>query len=284
MRKLKVGVAQIECVPGDIAQNLALHVAMIEQAKQQHVHLLVFPELSLTDYLSEPDVMRLARSVDANEIQVLCAATQGIAVSFGLIEQADDGRAYNAQVLLVDGRIQHVHRKLNLPTYGNLKEGFFYAKGDELTLTSLCDDWQLATLICADSWSPGLPWLAALKGANLLVQPIASARGAVGGDFDNPGGWDLSLRYACMTYGVAAVMANHCGRRDNLDFWGGSRILDANGRVLACAGEDGELITAELDVQHGAEARVHLPTIRDSDPEFMHRELTAFLLTGTTGE
>ncbi|MGG4775918.1 nitrilase-related carbon-nitrogen hydrolase [Paenalcaligenes sp. Me52] len=277
MRKLKVGAAQIECVPGDIAQNLALHVDMIEQAKQQHVHLLVFPELSLTDYLSEPDVSRLARSVDANEVQVLCAATRGTAVSFGLIEQADDGRVYNSQVLLVNGRIQHVHRKLNLPTYGNLKEGYFYVKGAEFTLTSLCDDWQLATLICADSWSPGLPWLAALKGANLLVQPIASARGAVGGDFDNPGGWDLNLRYTCMTYGVAAVMANHCGRRDNLDFWGGSCILDANAKVLACAGEGSELITAELDVLQIADARLHLPTVRDSDPAFMHSQLTAIV-------
>lgn len=277
MRKLKVGAAQIECVPGDIKQNLAMHLAMIEQAKQTHVQVLVFPELSLTDYLSEPDVMRLARSVDANEVRLLCAATQDIAVSFGLIEQAGDGRAYNSQVLLVDGRIQHVHRKLNLPTYGNLKEGFFYTKGAELTLTSLYDDWQLATLICADSWSPGLPWLAALKGANLLVQPIASARGAVGGDFDNPSGWDLNLRYTCMTYGVAAVMANHCGRRDNLSFWGGSRILDANAKVLACAGEASELITAEVDVLQIADARRHLPTVRDSDPEFMHNQLTAIL-------
>lgn len=277
MRKLKVGAAQIECVPGDIEQNLALHLAMIELAKQQHVHVLVFPELSLTDYLSEPDVMHLARPMGASEIQVLCTATQGMSVSFGLIEKADDGLVYNSQVLLVDGQIQHVHRKLNLPTYGNLKEGFFYTKGDALTLASVHDDWQLATLICADSWSPGLPWLAALKGANLLLQPIASARGAVGGDFDNPSGWDLNLRYTCMTYGLAAVMANHCGRRDTLDFWGGSRILDANGRVVACAGEAAELLTAELDVLQVAEARHHLPTVRDSDPEFMYKELAALL-------
>jgi predicted amidohydrolase len=196
-----------------------------------------------------------------------------MAVAIGFIEETSGARFHNAQALLRDGRILHVHRKANLATYGRLEEGKHYARGRRIGVTALEGPWIAATLICADLWNPALPWLAALRGASLLLAPVASAVGAVAEDFDNPAGWSVNLRHTSLTYGLPTIMANHCGMRGGLQFWGGSRILDAFGRELACAGGEPALVTAEIDFRDVRAARSRLPTIRDADPELVRGEL-----------
>lgn len=251
---------------------------MVAAARSRDVDLLVFPELSLTDYLAAPDCAALATTLAAPEFAVIAEAGGSMQVSVGFIERDAQGRVFNAQALVSSGRIS-VHRKLNLPGYGALREDAVYQRGGALALASLRDGWLAATLICADSWNPALPWLAALRGANLLILPVASSRGAVDGGFDNPRGWEINLAHTAMTYGLPTIFANHCGRRGGFDFWGGSRILDAKGHELARAGETPELVVAEIDLTDGLDARANLPTIRDSDPALVHRLLGDHLLS-----
>ncbi len=274
MTSLTVAAAQIECRPGNIAANLVLHLEAIREARAGGVDLLVFPELSLTDYLSEPDLPRLARSQDAPELQALADAAGAMLVSFGFIEDGG-GRFHNSQALVSQGRVLHVHRKLNLPTYGRLAEGRHYAKGERIGLARH-GAWSLATLICAETWNPALPWLAALRGASLLLVPVASSLRAVD-DLDNRDGWTVNLSHTALTYGLPLVMANHCGSRGGLAFWGGSRILDAFGRELARAGEGPEVISAGIALDDVRRARDRLPTMRDADPRGVRAELDRFL-------
>src|SRR5205823_4003977 len=93
-------------------------------------------------------------------------------------------------------------------------------------------DWRASIMVCADLWNPALVHLAALQGATLLLAPVSSAIEAVGADFDNPGGWDVNLRFYALTYGLPIAMANRVGREGDLTFWGGSRIVDPFGRTL----------------------------------------------------
>jgi predicted amidohydrolase len=272
MTRLTVAAAQIACRPADLHANLADHLVTIEQARTRGVDLLVFPELSLTDYLSEPDCAGLAITRDDASLKLLAIAAGPMAISAGFIERDAQGRFFNAQALLKGEEIA-VHRKINLPGYGALREDRDYTAGDTLKPASLAGGWRVATLICADSWNPALPWLAAQLEANLLIQPVASSRGAVDGGFDNPRGWEINLAHTAMTYGLPTIFANHCGQRGSFDFWGGSRILDATGRELARAGEEPELICAVIELAEGIAARENLPTARDSDPALIHRLL-----------
>jgi predicted amidohydrolase len=273
MTTLTVAAAQIACLPGDLQANLASHLAMIETARRRGVDLLVFPELSLTDYLAAPDCAALAMMRDEAALTLIAKMAGPMTVSVGFIERARDGRVFNAQALLAGGEVLAVHRKLNLPGYGCLREDEVYAAGDALDAVPLAGGWRVATLICADSWNPALPWLAALSGANLLLQPVASSLGAVGGDFDNPRGWEINLSHTALTYGLPIVFANHCGARGDAAFWGGSRILDATGRELARAGAEPGLVVAGIDLADGLAARKTLPTIRDSAPDLIQRLL-----------
>ncbi len=257
---IRLGVAQIACT-ADRHHNLDLHRAAIAEARDRGIDLLVFPELSVTDYRTVPDLPGAACAAGD-----LAELGRDIAVLAGFIEAGSPGLFHNAAALLRDSRVIGCHAKLNLPTYGGLEEGKHYAAGHRLDLVEALPGWPAATLICADAWNPALPWLAALKGALLLLLPIASARGAVGGDFDNPGGWDVTLRHIAMTYGLPLAMANHCGRRGDFDFWGGSRILDPFGRCLAQAGEGPEIIQADIALADIGAARHRLPTMRDAAP------------------
>lgn len=269
MAPVTVGAAQIACRPGDIRANVDAHLAAIREAAGRAVELLVFPELSLTDYETDPDTAGLARRADCSELAVLAAAAGAMTVVVGFIEAVEAGeRPRNACAALRDGAVFHVHRKLNLPTYGALVEGRHYASGTSID-TFPTPLGPAACLICADTWNPALPWIAALAGAEALVVPVASARGAVADGFDSRDGWTVNLRHAALTYGVPVVMANHCGRRSGLDFWGGSAIVDAFGRVLAEAGEGPELLVARLDPRDGVAARARLPTVRDAAPHLV---------------
>ncbi len=278
---MRVAAAQIACRQGCIAANLAMHLDMIERARSASIDLLVFPELSLTDYLSRPDLGALSRSANCDELAAIGEAAGSMHVSVGFIERADDGNCYNAQALLGGGSA-HVHRKINLPTYGSLVEGEVYSPGTALDLARLGGKGTAATLICADTWNPALPWLAALQEPDLLIVPVASSRFAVDATFDNPGGWTLNLCHTALTYGLPVVMANHCGQRAGFDFWGGSRVLDGNGRELARAGDQPELIIADLDSQATSEARRRLPTIRDADPDFVRSALDRLRSRGSS--
>jgi predicted amidohydrolase len=277
MTMLTVAAAQIACQPGDTHANLASHLAMIETARLRGVELLVFPELSLTGYLGEPDCGRLAIARENPALLLLASVAGEMALSVGFIERGAENRFFNAQALLAGGAVAAIHRKLNLPGYGRLRENAVYAKGETLDLVALGEGWRAATLICADAWNPALPWLAALAGATLLILPVASARGAVDGGFDNPRSWDVNLAHTALSYGLPTIFANHCGGGGDLDFWGGSRILDARGHVLAQAGEDAGLIVATLAPGDGVDARKNLPTIRDADPALIQRLLSAQL-------
>jgi predicted amidohydrolase len=270
MPRLKVAAAKIECKAGDVSANLELHRQAIREATAQGAEIVVVPELSLTDYESEPD----AFVPSAPQFLELARDCAGVTAIIGFIEKAGL-RFYNSAALLRNGQLLHVHR-INLPRYGNLREDRHFAHAKGIGLHPFAD-WRIATLICAATWNPALPWLAALKGADVLLLPVASALDAVP-DFDNPAGWDINLRHTAMTFGLPIVMCNHCGARGGLRFWRGSRILGPHGATLALAGAEPQLIIANIDSTAVAAARDRLPTMRDAAPEMIAETLQKILL------
>jgi predicted amidohydrolase len=263
---IKVAAAQIESVYGDIESNLEKHLACIAEAHSAGVDLLVFPELSLVGHSAGRDALELALDRHHPVISRIAAASAGMHTVFGFIEEAAGVQFYNSVATVREGVTVHLHRKINLATYGRLDDGKYYAPGDELTCFDLDHVWNVGTPICADLWNPALVHALACSGATLLAAPISSAFEAVGEGFDNPAGWDINSRFHSMTYGCPIILANRIGKEGQLNFWGGSKILDAFGKVLAAATELREqLVTADLDYATVRRARFLLPTARDAN-------------------
>ncbi|MGR5143011.1 nitrilase-related carbon-nitrogen hydrolase [Photobacterium sp. DNB23_23_1] len=262
---LHVGIAQIAPVLGDVEANLEKHLSYIKQASEQGIEVLLFPELSLTGYSLREKTLDVAMGTDHRLLKKLGEAAGDMVVSAGFIEEDQAGEFYNAQVMVKNGQLLHVHRKLNLPNYGGLEEAKWYSKGQALELCEPIVGWPMHTLICADLWNPALPHLAMLDKPALMLAPVNSAADIVSDEFSNPQGWKTNTDFISMTYGVPLLMANSCALEGNSRFWGGSRILDAFGNCLAEAGGEETLISAKVSIKDTREARFQLPTIRDAD-------------------
>ncbi len=270
---LRVAAAQIEPTEADLSENLDKHIAYIEKAKAQKIDLLVFPELSLTGYQLRSKTPDLAITRDDPRLLDLAERAGDMAVVVGFVEESLAAQFHNSAAVLRHGQVRFIHRKLNLATYGNLEEAKYFARGRYVDVYLHDAPWTMGIFICADSWNPGLIHLAGLYGATMLVIPIASSREAVGLDFSNPDGWHTALSFYGMLYGMPIVMANHCGTRDGESYWGGSRVIDPHGKIIALGGEGEELIVADLDYAKVRQARFQLPTVRDSNLDLIHREI-----------
>jgi predicted amidohydrolase len=271
--QIRLAVAQIEPRLGDIDANVDIHLEAIAEARAARCDLVLFPELSLTGYSIDEHGYALARERNSAEITRLAKAADGITAVIGFMEEGPAAQFHNSAIAVRDGGIVHLHRKVNLPSYGKLEEAKHFAAGRFVETAPLSAAWRYATLICADAWNPGLVHLAAMHGATLLLFPTASALEGVGGGFNNPRGWGLAIRFYAMIYGLPLVMANRVGQERDLRYWGGSTIVDAYGTVLARAGDTPDLIIADVDYADVRAARYQLPTVRDSNFSLIEREI-----------
>lgn len=263
--KLHIGAAQFSSKTGDLRRNLEHHYEYINQAKSEQIDLLVFPELSLLGHYGAEDLLNVTMKRDDSRLIELSKHAGNMRIVVGFVEEGPAAQFYNAAGVYQNGRLVYIHRKINLPSYGKLIETKYYAQGRFVDTHSLNTDWRMGLLICADLWNPALTHLAFLHGATLLVSPISSGVEAVGDAFDNPNGWSCTMHFYSMMYGAPSVMVNRTGRELDLTFWGGSRILDPFGNILAQAGSDPALISAEVDFAQVRQARALLPTVRDSN-------------------
>jgi len=270
---VKVGVAQIDVALADLEGNVAKHLELIARARDEGCRLLVFPELSLAGYRIGHGGYRLGIGLDHPALARLAAAAGGIDVVVGFVEASFGAQFFNAAALLRAGEVRFVHRKLNLANYGDMEEGKYFAPGRYVEPFELEEGFTAAILLCSDLWNPALVHLVALHGATLLLAPTASSLDRGTQDFSKPSRWDLFLRFYATIYGLPVLFANRIGVEEPHEFWGGSRIVDAAGNMLAKAGGEETLLTAELSYDAVRKARYELPTVRDSNLDLIHREV-----------
>lgn len=270
--RIKVGAAQFASVIGDPNANIPLHLDWIARGRAAGLDLLVMPETSLMGHHAADRLLEGAMRRSDPRIRQLAEAAGDMWVVVGFVEEGPAAQFYNAAAVLRRGELVYIHRKVNLPNYGKLEESKHFAPGRFVDTCALRDAWRAGLLICADVWNPALTHLSFLHGATLLIVPISSGIEAVGAEFDNPGGWALTMRFYAMMYGAPLIMANRTGSEKDLTFWGGSRIIDPFGQELAVAGREEALITAELDYDRIRLARRLLPTVRDSNINLVLRE------------
>ncbi|MBD1548090.1 nitrilase-related carbon-nitrogen hydrolase [Roseibium aggregatum] len=276
-RYLTVAAAQFACVSGDIAANAEKHLMFIERARAVGADMLVFPELSLVGHNGAENLLDVTMNSRDERLKALSREAGEMEIVVSFVEEGPAAQFYNASAVYKDGALRYIHRKINIPSYGRLVETKYYSHGRFVDIHRVSEDWAMGLLICADLYNPALTHLAFLHGATMLVAPISSGREAVGGTFDNPRSWGTTLRFYAMMYGAPVVMANRIGREGDLNFWGGSRILDAYGTVVAEAEDGEELIFARLDYADTRKARAMLPTVRDSNIALVHRETTRLI-------
>jgi hypothetical protein len=104
---VSIALAQFYPRLGDVAANLAAHLAIIADAGAAGAGLVVFPELSLTGYFLKDQVPDVALTLESPEIHALRDASRAAAIDIvvGLILESDRHLFYNAALYISDGEV-----------------------------------------------------------------------------------------------------------------------------------------------------------------------------------
>jgi predicted amidohydrolase len=261
---LRIALAQVDCALGDVAENARRAREVIARARDDGADLVVFPELSLTGYALGAVTDDVALTLDDPVVAAVTAQTDGIAAVVGLVES---GRVhnYNSALFLDGGEIVHVQRKTHLPTYGRWEEHKHFTAGPALRAF----DSRLgraAMLICNDAWQAPLAYVAAHDGARLLIVTAASSLESADGTdpAELERDWGDLLRFHARF----------------LQFWGGSRIVDPWGRIVAQAPRaEAALVHADLDVTAVRRRRRELPLLKEPRLALIRREIDRLIDT-----
>lgn len=256
-RTLRVLLAQINPVVGDVDGNARRIVEVLGTARDQGVDVAVFPELALSGYPPEDLLVRPA-FVAANQaaIAAIAAETRGLTALVGFPHRADD--LYNAAAVLHDGVLVDVYHKAYLPNYGVFDEMRYFGEGRRFPVYDR-GGVAIGVSICEDIWyAAGPPQIQALAGAEVLINLSASPYHA-GKAADRA----RMLATRAGDTGAFVVYCNLVGGQDELLFDGNSLVLDPDGRVLARGASLAEdLVVVDLQPDAAFRERLLDPRIR----------------------
>src|ERR671938_1009884 len=239
---MRLALAQINSVVGDVDGNTSRIVEWVGRAREQHADLVLFPELAVTGYPAEdlllrPGFLRAARRA----VDGIAKATRGITALVGAPHLDSD--LFNACYVLAHGEITCVYRKRYLPNYGVFDEARYFAPGDDLFLLRF-GDVVVGPTVCEDVWLPGPPATdLTLAGAQLVANISASAF-YVGKDRER----EEMLKVRASDNSCFVALCNAVGGQDELIFDGHSVVIDDDGDVIARApGFEEALLVVDVD-------------------------------------
>jgi len=273
----RIALAQVAPRLGEVDANLELAAEWLRRADAEGAALTVLPELALTGYLLQDLVPEVAMRRDDPRLLELGTTVPDMLVAVGFVEETDDHRYANSAALLRGGGLVGLHRKVYLPTYGLFDEGRFTRPGERVRTHAVGPPiGRIGLSVCEDFWHASLPMLQALDGASLLVNLAAGpsrAPGSAAGLAAIAGWHKMQDTYALLGT-VPIAFCNRVGNEEGLTFWGGSRVLAADGSVLVEAPLWEEaLVVGTIDTDDLRMQRYGMPLLADERMELTRREL-----------
>ena len=245
-RKLRVVMAQLDFLVGDIPGNTELVLKATQQAQEQHqADIVLFPELCLTGY--PPEDLLLRPSLDlriAEALERLQQTNLEPAMVIGAPVRSG-GLLYNAAVVVEKGEIRGRYFKRCPPNYQVFDEKRYFAEGRG-TLVMEFKGVPVGITVCEDIWKDGPLEDAAAAGAQLILNLNASPY-----DIDKQARRKALLERKAADNRVSIVYTNLVGGQDELVFDGGSMVVDHAGALAVEAPQfaDG-LFSVEFLCEH----------------------------------
>jgi NAD+ synthase (glutamine-hydrolysing) len=222
---VKIAVAQINPVVGDMAGNIRLILGSADAARRLDADLLLTPELVLTGYPPEDLLLRdgFYRATE-HALGELAGKLAGMPAVIGH-PHMQAGRHYNAASLLRGGRVETTYFKHHLPNSEVFDEERYFSAGDAACVFEL-DGVRFGINICEDVWQPGPAGRAREAGAQVLLVPNGSPYHLN----KQSTRYDV-VRARIAETGLPVVFCNIVGGQDELVFDGASFVMDAAGTI-----------------------------------------------------
>jgi len=226
MARIKVALAQLNLLVGDVPGNARQISAAIEAARDIHkADLIVFQELALCGYPPEDLLLHQGLKYQvADAFKTIAESTRGITALVGYPEYTGD-ELYNSAAVIADGSVQASYRKWRLPNYSVFDERRYFCEGDTPLVIDV-NGAQLGVLVCEDIWGPAPAAAAAEAGAEMLVvlngSPFESGKQQQREEV---------LAGKARSLSLPIIYQNLIGGQDELVFDGGSFAVNRDGTV-----------------------------------------------------
>jgi predicted amidohydrolase len=266
--KIKIALAQISSKRENKEENLKKIEKFTLKARGQGADLVIFPELSLTSYVVRDQLYELAEKIPGPSTKVVeeLAKKTGVYIIFGMPELSEKTKAtiFNTAVLVGPEGFIGKYRKMYLPTHSVFEEKRYFRPGYQ-TAAFETPIGNIGLCICYDVFFPEVFRLTRLMGAQLMV--VISASPAVRRSY-----FEILTVARALENTAFLAYVNLVGIEEGLQFWGGSRLVNPNGDVIAKAKYDDEdLIICEVDYNDMRAAETFIPTLRDLRPELFDK-------------
>ncbi len=262
--KVVIGLAQM-VMEADPARNRARACELVAEAARRGADVVCLPELFTSHYFAqyrgpEGKGERFLESIPGETERALsaCAAyNRVILVAGSIYERAPNGRFNTCMTFDREGNLLGKYRKIHIPHDESFYEQDYFTPGDLGFRVYETGSGRIGTLICYDQWFPEAARVNALMGAEMIFYPtaIGRVRGMPEEEGDWQEAWENVMRGHAIANGCVVAAVNRAGKEDQMDFWGGSVVLDAFGKTLVRAGAGEEVVLAEVDLAHGSNVR-----------------------------
>jgi NAD+ synthase len=226
-KSLRIALAQLNPVLGDIPGNAALARKARAEAAAQGADIIMFSELFITGYPPEDLVLKPALQADARAaIEALALETAsgpGVLIGTPWVESE---KLYNAMAYLDGGAVKAVRFKVDLPNYGVFDEKRVFEPGP---LPGPIDvrGVRIGVPICEDIWKEDVVECLSETGAEMLLVPNGSPFEAAKEEVR------LNIAVArVVESGLPLAYVNQLGGQDELVFDGGSFVLNADCKLV----------------------------------------------------
>ncbi len=243
---------------GTQKENLEKSLKAIETAKRNCADLVLFPEVHLTEFFPQyprQNVEGYAATLDEESVRSfcdVCRANDIMAVPNVYLREKN--KNYDASILIDrDGSIKGVQKMVHVAQAEKFYEQDYYTPADDGFHVFDTQFGKIGIVVCFDRHYPESIRTEALKGADLILIPTVNTKAEPSEMFE----WEL--RVQAFQNSVITAMCNRVGIEGEMVFSGESIVVDANGQVMAKAGDQETILYVDIDPEQVKKIRNSRP-------------------------
>jgi predicted amidohydrolase len=253
----------------EIGSNLKKIIYQTQLAAHKESQLIIFPECALTGYVftSRQEALPFMETIPGHSTEELSKYCRqlNVHVILGLLE-IDDGKCFNAAVLIGPTGLLGKYRKVHLPYLGIDR---FLDLGNQPFQIYKTEIGNIGIQICYDCNFPETSRVLALQGADILAIPT-----------NWPEGRQKVAKNVVITRAfenkVHLIAVNRVGEERGTRFIGLSKIVNTSGdTVIEASGDHEETLYAEVNLTEARQKHIILKAgefefdfINDRRPNF----------------
>ncbi|MGD9733354.1 MAG: carbon-nitrogen hydrolase family protein [Desulfamplus sp.] len=252
---MKIGLAQIDCLPEDREKNISKFNTFAAQAKSEGCDVVAFPEMSDTGYITSL-IPESAQTWSGSAYKQASSAARSNAINLvcGISEKRDSAIYNSVACFDPAGQLIAHYRKIHLFSPAPVHEDRVFKAGDKICTAQIGGlKWGIS--ICFDLRFPEIYRYQTVQGAEILLNCTAWPN-------IRSSHWEHLTRARAIENQAFFVGAARVGTDGDLTFNGHSRIVSPSGEIIVDGSSNKEeLVVGDIDIESLINFRNAIPAI-----------------------